>query len=152
MTRTRFVIGILVLLTGAVLMSQAQGTWMVTVTPPVISGRPAFNALITFSVGGALIVSTQNDHLADAGIQQGTWRRTGSNQITSTQLWFVYAPTGDAVGTVKVRAVYDFSNANDLTGSGQQLLCDLTGSNCTLLPGLASLQGKRVQVEELVTP
>jgi len=146
------VTGILVLLVGAVLISHAQGTWLVTVTPPVISGRPAYNVLVTFGAGGALIASTQNDHLANAGTQQGTWRRTGGNQITSTQLWFVYGPTGAAVGTVKVRALYEFSDSNDFSGSGQQLLCDLTGSNCVLLPGFASLQGKRVQVEELVGP
>jgi hypothetical protein len=115
--------------------------------------RPPFNALITFASGGALIASTQNDHFVpSAGMQQGTWRRGADGQITSTQLYFIYGPAGIAVGTVKIRVSYNFSDADNLTGSGQQLLCDLAGSNCTLLPGFASLQGTRVQVEEIVGP
>jgi hypothetical protein len=125
------------------------GTWMVTVTPPAASGRPAFNALITFSGGGAFIASTQNDHLIpNSGVQQGTWIRTITGSIDSTQLYFVYAPTGSAVATVKVRATYDFPDADDLTGQGQLAHCDLAGANCTGFPGFASITGKRVEVEE----
>jgi hypothetical protein len=161
MTRLRFIFGSLAVLIGMGMISHAQdvddnthlGTWMVTLTPPAASGRPAFSALITFASGGAFIASTQNDHaVPSAGIQQGSWRRSGGGQISSTELSFVYSPTGVAVGTLKVRATYDFSDSDNLTGSGQLLRCDLTGSNCVPLPGCASIQGKRVEVEEPVCP
>jgi hypothetical protein len=48
---------------------------------------------------------------------------------------------------VKVRATYAFSDPDTLTGRGQLLLCDLNFANCNLLPGFATLQGKRVEVE-----
>ena len=99
------------------------------------------------------MASTQNDRFVpSSGIQQGTWRRAADGQIISTQVYFVYGPTGFPTGTVKVRSIYNFSDADNFTGSGQQLLCDLAVSNCTLLPGIASLQGTRVQVEEIVGP
>jgi hypothetical protein len=161
MTRFRFIVVSIAMLMGVGPISYAHdadnntrfGTWMVTVTPPSESGRPAFNSLITFAGGGAFIASTQNDHaVPSAGIQQGTWRRTGNGQITSTELYFVYSPTGVAVGTVKVRATYEFIDANNLTGRGQLLRCDLSGSNCVPLPDCASIQGTRVEVEEPLCP
>jgi hypothetical protein len=129
------------------------GTWMVTVTPPAASGRPAFNALLTFGRGGAFIATTQNDHLVpNSGVQQGTWRRSGSGQIGSTELYFVYDPTGVAVGTVKVRATYDFRDGDDMVGQGQLSRCDLNGANCIDLPGCATISGKRVEVEDPMCP
>jgi hypothetical protein len=161
MTRFRFVVGTLAVLIGMGMISYAQdmddnthlGTWMVTVTPPAASGRPAFNALLTFAGGGAFIASTQNDHaIPNAGVQQGSWRRNGDGQITSTELYFVYSPTGVAVGTVKVRATYSFSDRDNLTGSGQLQRCDLSGSNCVPLSGCATIQGTRVEVEDPICP
>jgi len=159
MTRFRLIVGSLALLIGVGMMSYAQvnnnahlGTWVLTVTPPA-GGPPAFQALASFASGGVFIASTQNDHaVPSAGIQQGTWRRTGDGQISSTEISFIYSPTGVAVGTLKIRATYEFSDANNLTGHGQLLRCDLSGANCVSLPGCASIQGKRVEIEEPVCP
>jgi hypothetical protein len=159
MTRFRLIVGSLAVLIGAGMMSYAQvnnnthlGTWVLTVTPPA-GGPPAFQALASFASGGVFIASTQNDHaVPSAGIQQGTWRRTGDGQISSTEISFIYSPTGIAVGTLKVRATYEFSDANNLTGKGQLVRCDLSGANCVTLPGCASIQGKRVEIEEPVCP
>jgi hypothetical protein len=161
MNRLKFVVGTLAVLIGMGGMSYAQdiddnthlGTWIVTLTPPAASGRPAFSALLTFASGGAFIASTQNDHLVPSSdVQQGSWRRGDHGEINSSQLVFVYAPTGMAVGTSKVRATYDFPDAESLTGQGQLLRCDLNGANCIVAPGLASIEGKRVEVEEPVGP
>jgi hypothetical protein len=96
---------------------------------------------------------TQNDHaVPSAGIQQGTWRRTGDGQISSTDISFIYSLTGIAVGALNVRATYEFSDANNLTGHGQLLRCDLSDANCVTLPGCADIQGKRVEIEEPVCP
>jgi len=158
MTRFRLIVGSLAVLIGVGMMSYAQvnnthlGTWVLTVTPPA-GGPPAFQALASFASGGVFIASTQNDHaVPSAGIQQGTWRRTGDGQISSTEISFIYSPTGVAVGTLKIRATYEFSDANNLTGHGQLLRCDLSGANCVSLPGCASIQGKRVEIEEPVCP
>jgi len=159
MTRFRLIVGSLAALIGVGMMSYAQvnnnthlGPWVLTVTPPA-GGPPAFQALASFASGGVFIASTQNDHVVpSAGIQQGTWRRTGDGQISSTEISFIYSPTGVAVGTLKIRATYEFSDANNLTGHGQLLRCDLSGANCVSLPGCASIQGKRVEIEEPVCP
>jgi hypothetical protein len=161
MTRFKLMVGSLAVLIAFGTTAYAQdgdnnthlGTWMATVTPPAASGRPAFNALLTFGSGGAFIASTQNDHLVpNAGVQQGTWRRNGDGSIGSTELYFVYSPTGVAVGTVKVRATYSFGDADDLTGQGQLSRCDLNGANCIDLPGCASIVGRRVEVEDPTCP
>jgi hypothetical protein len=128
------------------------GTWVLTVTPPV-GGPPAFKALASFASGGVFISSGQNDHVnTGVGIQQGTWRRTAGGQITSTEISFIYGPTGVAIGTLKVQATYEFSDANNLTGHGQLSRCDLSGANCQSLGDCASIQGKRVEVEEPICP
>src|SRR5215467_1096092 len=120
MTRLKFVVGTLAVLIGVGMVSYAQGingnthlgTWITTVTPPAASGRPAFKVLSTFGSGGALIISTSNDHLANAGIQHGSWLRGDHGEINSTEIWFIYSPTGMAVGTMKTRATYDFPDAD----------------------------------------
>jgi len=159
MSRSKFGVVAFAVLISAGVASHGQGTqgnnhlgtWMVTITPPG-GVRPPFSALITFTSGGAFIISTQNDHLANAGIQQGTWQREKHGQITSTQLSFLYSSTGIPLGTQKVRATYEFDDADNLTGHGELGTCDLNGANCTWNPGSASLQGTRVQVEEPAGP
>jgi len=148
------------MLIGLGLVSRAQvmdengprGTWTVAVTPPAASHVPAFSGLYTFTGGGALFVSSQIDHLTNNSILQGSWRRGDHGEINSTEIAFLYAPTGAAIGTLKVRATYQFSDANNFTGSGQQGVCDLNGRHCNWFPGSASLIGTRMEIEEPVGP
>jgi len=158
MTRLKFLIGTLAVIVGMGILSSAQdidndthlGTWMVTITPPAASGRPAFSALLTFASGGAFIASTQNDHLVPSvDVHQGSWQRGDHGEINSTELYFVYSPAGFALGTGKTRATYDFPDADTLTGYGQLSACDLNGANCVSFPGFASIEGKRVKVEKV---
>ena len=160
MARYKLILGSLALLIGLGITSYAQddnnnthlGTWVLTVTPPA-GGPPAFQGLASFASGGVFIASTQNDHaVPSAGIQQGTWRRTREGQISSTEISFIYGPTGVAVGTLKVRATYEFRDKNTLTGHGQLLRCDVKGENCMSLPGCASIEGIRLEVEEPECP
>lgn len=161
MTRLRFVVLTLAMLLGLGIVANAQnagdngplGTWVVTVTPPAASGIPAFATIYTFASGGALIVTSQIDHLVpNVGLQQGSWRRGDHGEINSTLLAFLYDPTGTAVGMLKIRATYDFSVSGTFTGRGQQAFCDLNGGNCAWLPGSATLTGKLVEVEEPAEP
>jgi hypothetical protein len=156
MTRCKLILGSLALLIGVGITSYAQdnndnthlGTWVITVTPPA-GGRPAFQTLSSFASGGVFIESGQNDHaIPSAGIQQGTWRRTGHGRISSTQISFIYGANGVAIGTLKVQATYEFHGANNLTGHGQLSTCDLNVAHCQPLPGCAGIEGKRVEVEE----
>jgi hypothetical protein len=156
MTRCRLILGSLALLIGAGMTSYAQddnnnihlGTWVLTVTPPT-GGPPAFQAFASFASGGVFIASTQNEHaVPSAGIQQGTWRRTREGKISSTEISFIYGANGVAIGTVKVRATYEFRDKNTLTGHGQLFRCDVTGEKCAPVPGCASIEGIRLEVEE----
>jgi hypothetical protein len=167
MTRFKIVLGTLVLLIAAGLTCHGQGvqgdthlgTWLLTVTPP--PGVPPFNLLLTFNAGGGTIATGQNDQLntppfaSNAGPQMGTWQRGPSGTINATFLSFVFAPNGGpgdaAFAIVKIRATYEFPDADTMTGRGQLLFCDLNGENC-FAPGgtaTAAVQGKKVQVEDI---
>jgi len=156
MTRFRLIASVLLLVAVAMpSLSAAQeeedsrsalGSWMLTITPPP-GGPPAFKVLASFADGGVFIATTQNDHTMGAGIQQGTWHKTGDHLLSSTQLNFLYDSVGHPVGTLKIRATYSLTATGDLTGEGQLLRCDLTGANCVSLPGCSAIEGKRIHVE-----
>ena len=161
MNRLKFVVGTLAMLIGVGMVSNAQsiedssqlGTWVVTATPPASSGFAPFNILYTFAAGGALITTSQIDHFVpNTGVLQGSWRRGDQGEINSTLVAFLYGPTGAPIATLKVRATYQFSDANNFTGRGQQAFCDLNVANCTWLPGSGTLKGKRIEIEEPVGP
>jgi len=160
MTRLKFVVATSAVLIALGMLSRAQdindnhplGAWLVTVTPPG-SSTPAFNVLYTFASGGALITTSQIDHLVpNTGVLQGSWRRVDHGEINSTAVAFLYAPTGSAIGTLMIRATYEFSDVNSFTGRGQQAICDVNVANCSWIPGSATLHGKRIEIEEPVGP
>ncbi len=90
---------------SAPLGQQLNGTWTTTVqlsdAPP---GAPsAFTALDTFLPGGGLLVSSSAANPALRGLAHGAWVRTGNRQFASTFVWFRFDPTGQYIGTQRVR-------------------------------------------------
>jgi hypothetical protein len=129
-----------------------EGSWFFTVTPPA-AVRPPFHVLVSFSAGGVFFADTQNDLLPPvASPQHGSWTRLSDGNIGSTQYSFIHDPTGHAVGTIKVVAVYQLTDKDSLVGVGRQSLCDLLGQNCFQFPGSAQIVGTRIPVETLVLP
>jgi hypothetical protein len=132
---------------GATTDSQIVGTWLFTITPPAAAGFAPFTALASFARGGVFLGSTQNDQQPPlTGAQQGTWKRTGDHEFSSTQISFAQ---GAQTFTFKVNAVYHLEDGkpNQLEGVGQLSICDASVNNCHPLPGCATIQGKRLEVE-----
>jgi len=133
---------------GATTDSQIVGTWLFTITPPAASGFPSFKGLASFARGGVFLGSTQNDQQPPlTGATHGTWKRTGDDEFSSTQISFAAGANG--VFTFKVKAVYHLKDGepNELKGAGQLSICDASVNNCHPLPGCATIQGKRLEVE-----
>jgi hypothetical protein len=129
-----------------------EGSWLITVTPPPVV-RPPFHSLVSFSAGGVFIADVQNDLLPPvSSTQHGSWTRLSDGRIGSTQYSFIHDPAGHAIATIKVVAVYQLTDKDNLVGVGAQSLCDLLGQNCFQFPGSAQLTGTRITVEQLVLP
>ena len=87
-----------------------EGSWDVTVGP---SGPTQFKTLITYGRGGSLVATAPVvPPPFHASTVHGTWERTG-NKFTSTFLSLLYDPTGQFVGTLKVRETITPNDAGD---------------------------------------
>ena len=78
--------------TGAAVAPELEGTWLATVTIP--DGPPPFAALLSYSRGGALIVTDSSLPPASGNVYQGTWIKTGSHEFAFTFLGFQYDAQG----------------------------------------------------------
>jgi hypothetical protein len=68
-----------------------------------------------------------------------------------TAYFFVFDPTGHAVGMLQTSQVFQLTSKNELVGLVNLSACDIHGENCTPLPGLGTLTGKRMIVKDLPT-
>jgi hypothetical protein len=131
---------------GAAAAPQIEGTWLLGVTPPPVSGRPPFNVLISFARGGVFLAS------AEAGAQglpaqNGTWTRVGSKEYVTTALSFGTGATPNDAFTFKVKSLFRVVGEDELEGAGQLAICDASGNNCQSLPGCSTLHATRLIVE-----
>jgi hypothetical protein len=148
---TPMLIACVVLAPGASAAAQdpIQGSWIFVVTPPPGAGSP-FSALASFAAGGVFLGTGENDrsvvHVSEV---HGSWERFTQNRYGSTQYLFAFDSTGNAVGMLRNDQVFQLTSKNDLVGYAVVNLCDTHGENCTALPGLGTLTGKRMIVTNL---
>ena len=127
-----------------------QGSWIFTVTPAP-GGPPPFSAVASFAAGGVLLATGEDDRVNPASELHGSWDRIPGNRYGSTTYFFVFDPTGHAVGMLLTHQVFQLTSKNDLVGVGDLSACDVHGQNCTLLPGNSTITGKRMIVTDLPT-
>ena len=113
-----------------------EGSWIVRLTPT--SNPPAqFDEFMTFSAGGGIVESNnfpffQLGLTASAG--HGTWRYAGRQSFPFTFIKFLYAPTGQGVGTLKVSGTITYSQAEDTwSGPATVAICDNQANNCNTI-------------------
>ena len=107
------------------------GTWKVRLTP---SAQPQFDELMTFAAGGGIVESNNYPFYQlglSAGPGQGTWSYEGEHTFAFTFYKFLYAPNGQAAGTLKASGTLTYSPEDDSwSGPAAVSICDNQGSNC----------------------
>jgi len=141
-----------VLALGATAVAQdpIQGSWIFTVTPAP-GGPPPFSAVASFAAGGVFLATGSDDRANPASELHGSWARIRENRYGSTTYFFVFDPTGHAAGMLLTHQVFQLASKDALVGLGDLSACDVHGENCTLLPGISTITGKRMIVTDLPT-
>ena len=146
---------VLALGASAVAQEPIQGSWIFTLTPGP-EGGPAgpgpFSAVASFAAGGVFIATGQNDRgVVPVSELHGSWERIRGDRYGSTTYFFAFDPTGHAVGMLQTNQVFRLTSRNTLEGAANASFCDLQGQNCVPLPGVSTVTGKRMIVENLPT-
>ena len=145
------VVCVLALGASAAAQEPIQGSWIFTLTPPSGGGDP-FSAVASFAAGGVFLATGQNDRgVAPVSELHGIWKRIAENRYGSTTYFFAFDPTGHAVGMLQTNQVFQLTKRNELIGAANLSMCDLHGENCTPLPGVSTVTGKRMIVTDLPT-
>jgi hypothetical protein len=142
---------VLALGASAVAQEPIQGSWIFTLTPG--PGGPApFSAVASFAAGGVFVATGEDDRVNPVSELHGSWKRIAGNRYGSTTYMFAFDPTGHAVGLLKTNQVFQLTSRNELVGIANLSSCDLHGENCTPLPGVSTVAGKRMIVEDFPPP
>lgn len=131
--------------TGTIVAPQIEGTWLLTVTPPLESGQPPFQVLVSFGRGGVFLASAETG-MHGLPAQYGSWMKSGSAGYITTAMAFGNGPGGELL-TFKVKSLFTLLGEDVLEGTGSLAICDPTGNNCNVLPGCSVLSATRVKIE-----
>lgn len=131
--------------TGTIVAPQIEGTWLLTVTPPLGSGQPPFQVLVSFGRGGVFLASAERG-TQGLPAQYGSWMKSGSTAYITTALAFGSGPGGQPL-TFKVKSQFALVGDDLLEGNGSLAICDPTGNNCNVFPGCSVLSATRVKAE-----
>ena len=142
---------VLALGASAVAQEPIQGSWLFTLTPPP-GGPPPFSAVASFAAGGVFLATGQNDRaIVPVSELHGTWERIRGNRYGSTAYMIAFDSAGIATGMLQTNQVFQLVGRNNLTGLANLNFCDLQGENCSPLPGVSTVTGKRMIVQNLPT-
>lgn len=149
---TMFLVGA-VLLTGEARASeerrQITGSWEVTVFFTRPEGLPPVNALYTFTAGGTMLMTADNDRRT-IGPGHGVWMRTDEDQVGVTFMRMRFDPaTAAFIGTLKVRLVLNLRDDGDeLSGPFDSDFFDRDG-HLTGPAFAGTIEARRIQIEPL---
>jgi hypothetical protein len=140
---------------SAVAQEPIQGSWIFTLSSSV-GGGPPFSAVASFAAGGVFLATGQNDRAMGGALDHpvselhGRWKRIRGDRYGSTTYFFALDPmTGQAVGMLQTNQVFRLTSRNTLEGAANANMCDLHGENCTPIPGVSTVTGKRMIVKDL---
>jgi len=123
------------------------GSWDVTVFFTRPAGRAPVKALYTFTGGGAVVMTADNDRRM-IGPGHGVWTRTEEDQFGATFVRMRFDPvTAAYIGTLKVRLALNLSEDGDvLSGPYDSDLFDKDG-NLTGPAFAGTIEARRIKVE-----
>jgi hypothetical protein len=122
--------------------SQVEGTWLTTVT--IENGPLPFPTLLTFGSGGALIVTDSGVPPAQGNVYQGTWVRTGGNEIAFSFLGMQYT-NGVLSGYIRVHETIRGEGAADAYASVGSTIEGLDVNMNVVFTARASTHGIRLR-------
>jgi hypothetical protein len=127
---------------------QIEGTWLLTVTPP-LPQIPPFKVFVSFARGGAFVASPE---VTATGVvvgesQNGAWAHLGGQAFASTGMAFGTMPDTGQPGVFKIQSIFELRSQDELVGNGSLSFCDTAGDNCRPLPACSTIQGKRIKAE-----
>ncbi len=125
------------------------GSWDVTVFFTRPAGRAPVKALYTFTGGGAMVMTADNDRRR-IGPGHGVWTRTEEDQFGATFVRMRFDPeTAAYIGTLKVRLALNLSEDGDLlSGPYDSDFFDKDG-NLTGPAFAGTIEARRIKVEPL---
>lgn len=142
---------VLTLSAAAAAQDPIEGSWLLIVTPPPGAGSP-FSAMSSFAAGGVFLGTGEGDRgVHPVSEVQGSWERITGNRYGSIAYLYAFDSTGHAVGMLQNHQVFLLTGKNELIGYAIVSACDIHGENCTALPGLGTLTGKRMIIRGLPT-
>ena len=107
-------------------------------------GEPPFASLQTYNDDGTMTETSSLHAQLAIGPAHGVWEGK-KNDYTVTFELFAFAPSGEAVGRLRVRARIQLSNDDTLSADG---VVDFIQPDGTVIPGISStpFTGTRVKV------
>ena len=133
-------------------MKALVGSWVETVTFPAGVGRPPIESLVTFNAEGTMTCSDQGAVTTEGEMPSvfsachGVWRRLHGRTFAYTSLELISDLSGNPVGHLKVRGVYDVSpSGSEYTGVSLAEII-LTDGTVVFSSEVANA-GKRIEIE-----
>src|SRR4051812_25525202 len=84
---------------GGGFVSGIEGSWLATIT--IQGGPPPFQAIATYGSRGSLVVTDSGVPPGQGNVYQGSWVRTGGNEVTFTFLGFQFDAAGSLSGYIR---------------------------------------------------
>jgi hypothetical protein len=126
------------------------GSWNVVVDP---GGPTSFRTLITYAEGGGMVATPPVlPPPFRASTVHGTWVKVGGRKFIITFLFLIYDPTGQFIGTGKVRQTLTLNRAgDDYDGIASTEIFDPAGNPLPQFSACGTFQGKRIKAERPVS-
>ncbi len=114
--------------------SKLEGTWRAEVTIRVCQTGfeiRTFPALVSFNRGGTFTGAAAGMSPARASADYGIWRHTGGQTYEASSEAFLFNPTGDWIGTQRVKRIIEVGDDPDLFSATTSIEIVDTNNNIT---------------------
>jgi len=118
-----------------------QGAWLEHVVPD--DGSPTHDVLNLYTQGGG-VVGISNSAPNTGSTLMGAWKQVAAHQYEITFEGFIFSPSGDYVGNLRIRALANYDRATDQIGGPARVEFQPAGSPVFLPPQKTHFTGKRI--------
>jgi hypothetical protein len=111
-----------------------EGTWRAQVTIRVCQTGfeiRTFPALVSFNQGGTFTGAAAGISPARASADYGVWRNAGGQTYEASSEAFLFSPTGDWIGTQRVKRIIEIGDDPDLLSATTSIEIVDTNNNVT---------------------